>query len=93
MCLSDKRSVISDAIKHTLSVEGVVYETLEQIYRQFGKAGLFAIIALPSIESNKKSRITAYPRIQAAILKHFIHAQQLVMINNQVSKNVQYKTK
>ena len=68
MCLSDGQSVISDAIKHKLSVEGIVYETLKQIYRQFGKAGLFAIIALPGIESNKKSRITAHPRIQAAIM-------------------------
>ena len=43
MCLSDGRSVISDAIKHKLSVEGIVYKTLEQIYRQFVKARLFAI--------------------------------------------------
>ena len=74
MCHPDGRSVISDAIKQKLSVKGIVYETLGQIYRQFGKAGLFAIIALPmSTESDKKSRprITAYPRIQAAILEHF----------------------
>ena len=38
MCDSDGESVISDTIKQKLSVKGIVYETLEQIYRQFGKA-------------------------------------------------------
>ena len=66
--------VISDSIKQKLAVTGILYETLEQIYRQFGKAGVLAIIALPiSTKSDKKSRprITAYPRIQAAILAYF----------------------
>ena len=75
MCHVDGQSVISDGIKQKLAVHGIVYETLEQICRQLGKTGLFAIIALPmSTETDKKSRprITAYPRIQAAILKHFL---------------------
>ena len=74
MCYLDGRSVISDSIKQKLVVTGILYETLEQIYRQFGKAGVLAIIALPiSTKSDKKScpRITAYPRIQAAILAYF----------------------
>ena len=74
MCYPDGRSVISDSIKQKLAVTGILYETLEQIYRQFGKAGVLAIIALPiSTKSDKKSRprITAYPRIQAAILAYF----------------------
>ena len=74
MCHLDGRSVISDGIKQKLAVKGIVYKTLEQIYRQFWKTGLFAIIALPmSTEYDKKSRprITAYPTIQAAVLEYF----------------------
>ena len=57
-----------------LAFSGKVYETLWQIYNRFGKTGLLATIALPnSMKSGKKSRpgITAYPRIQAAILNYF----------------------
>lgn len=74
MSYPDGRTVISDSIKQKLAVSGIVYETLWQIYNRFGKTGLLAIIALPnSMESGIKSRrrITAYPRIQAAILNYF----------------------
>ena len=58
MCFPDGRSVISDAIKQKLAIRGISYKNLEQIYRQFGKPGLFTIIALPEsdLESDKKSR-------------------------------------
>ena len=42
MCHSDGRSVISEAMKQKLFVKGIIYETLAQTYRQFGKAGRFA---------------------------------------------------
>lgn len=73
MSFPDGRTVISDSIKQKFAVSGIVYETLQQIYDRFGKNGLLAIIALPILESEKKPRprITAYPRIQAAIINYF----------------------
>ena len=86
MCFPDGRRVISDAIKQKLAIRGISYENLEQIYRQFGKLGLFAIIALPEsdLESDKKSRprITSVARIQAAT----IFIRYLIVKSNKPSK-------
>ena len=64
MTFQNGQSVISETMKLKLAENGIPLEILQNIYAQFGKNGLLAVLALPILSTKQKNKS------QARITRH-----------------------
>lgn len=69
---NDQLSPVKLGIIKKLTLQGIAYHHLRHVFQQYGKRGLYAVLALPpSSSSTPTARICKTSRIVAAIIYHF----------------------